>query len=263
MTALLVDAVALKKGSKFLLDGVSLRVESGETVALVGPNGSGKTTLLRCILGLERPCHGKVSFAGKSSLRLTAKERAQMVAFLAQHTNTDEAISVIEYVATARFRFNESRAASEKAAYQALARVGAEELARQPVNCLSGGERQRIALSALLAQDARIQLLDEPANHLDPARQAQSYALLGEMQLLQTTMVIVTHDVNLLGYLHWPEQVRVLGMSSGKIAFNLQYGDDALVGELSRLYGVPMQRVESAGHTFILPILDAAKGTFT
>jgi iron complex transport system ATP-binding protein len=262
MTALELERVTVTVGRRTLLDGIDLRIESGDTVALIGPNGSGKTTLLRSVLGLQKLSRGVVRFDGRSLESLSAKERANAVAFLAQHSNAEEAISVLEYVAAGRYRFDEARSVSEAAALAALKRVGAEELADQLIPTLSGGERQRISLAALLAQAALIQLLDEPANHLDPARQARSYALLGEMQQELCTMVIVTHDINLLGYLRWPERVRVVGLAEGKLAFDLGYGDERLVSALSELYRVPMQCVKSAGHRFILPELDAAKGAF-
>jgi iron complex transport system ATP-binding protein len=260
VTALELDRVTVVAGARTLLDGIDLRIQSGETVALIGPNGSGKTTLLRCVLGLQKLSRGTVRFDGRSLTSFSAKDRARVVAFLAQHSSAEEAISVLEYVAAGRYRFDETRRTSEAAALTALARVGAEDLAAQLISTLSGGERQRIALAALLAQSATIQLLDEPANHLDPARQARSYALLGEMQQELCTMIIVTHDINLLGYLHWPERVRVIGLSEGKLAFDLRYGDEGLVSALSALYRVPMQCVKSAGHRFILPELGAAKG---
>lgn len=262
MSALVIEGATVSVPRRRLLDRIDLRIETGETVALIGPNGSGKTTLLRCILGLQKLSSGQVLFDSFPLDRLSARARAEKIAYLSQHTSIEEAITVLEYVAAGRYRFDESRQKSHAAARQVLARVGAEELSTQIISSLSGGERQRIALAALLAQDARIQLLDEPANHLDPARQAQSYALLGEMQEQRCTMVIVTHDINLLGYLHWPERVRVIGLSEGRMAFDLRYGDAALVEALSRLYGVPMQCADLAGHRFILPILDLAKGAF-
>lgn len=256
---LVATELTLRKGGKQLLDAVSLRIAGGETVALVGPNGSGKTTLLRCLIGLERSDAGSVMLEGRSLARLTARERAASIALLAQHNAMDEAITVLEYVTTARYRWDETRASATEHAERALEEVGALEHARQLLPTLSGGERQRVALAALIAQDARIQLLDEPANHLDPARQAQSYALLGRMQQRRSSLVIVTHDINLLSYLHWPDRVRVVGMSGGKVAFEERYDDPRLVGELADLYGVPMQRVQSQGHSFILPELDAAR----
>lgn len=236
-----------------LVSDFSLQVEAGEVVALLGPNGAGKTTLLRCILGLIRPSLGSVLLDGVETLSLTAKRRAALVAHLAQHTVRDESLTVLEYVAAARFRHDESRAASIRAAHQALARVDAESLADRRLGPLSGGEHQRVALAALLAQEASVLLLDEPANHLDPARQAQSYSLLGELQQAGQTLVIVTHDVNLLAHLANSEHARVVGMRQARRAFDMPYGHDDLCAALAELYGVPMSRFQHEGHRLIVP----------
>jgi iron complex transport system ATP-binding protein len=253
VTALVVAGVTVTLRGRNLLDAISLRVESGDAVALLGPNGAGKTTLLRCILGLVRPTRGSVLLHGADHRTLSAKQRAGLVAHLAQHASFDDALTVLEYVAAARFRHAETRRASERAARAALDRVDALNLAERRLGPLSGGERQRVALAALLAQQAAIVLLDEPANHLDPSRQAQSYALLGELQQAGSTMLIVTHDVNCLAHLWCPERVRVVGMKQGRCAFELPFGADQLCDEISELYGVPMRRFFEDGQVLIAP----------
>jgi iron complex transport system ATP-binding protein len=253
VTALVVDGVTVTVRGRNLLDAISLRVESGEVVAVLGPNGAGKTTLLRCILGLVRPTLGSVFLGGTDNRTLTTKQRAGLVAHLAQHASFDDALTVLEYVAAARFRHDETRRASERAARAALERVDALNLAERRLGPLSGGERQRVALAALLAQQAAIALLDEPANHLDPSRQAQSYALLGELQQAGSTMLIVTHDINFLSHLWRPNRVRVVGMKQGRSAFELPYGAEQLCDELSELYGVRMRRFFEHGQALIVP----------
>jgi iron complex transport system ATP-binding protein len=248
-----VTNVTVAVQTKRLVDDFSLRVEPGEIVALLGPNGAGKTTLLRCILGLVRPSSGQVLLNGVETLTLGARQRAALVAHLAQHAARDEMLSVLEYVAAARFRHDESRAMSLRAATAALKRVDAEGLAERRMGPLSGGEYQRVALAALLAQEARVLLLDEPANHLDPARQAQSYTLLGELQQAGQTLVIVTHDVNLLAHLASSATARVVGMRQGQCTFDMPYGDDRLCAALADLYGVPMSEFQHEGHRLIVP----------
>jgi iron complex transport system ATP-binding protein len=253
VTAIDVQGVTLLARGSVLLDDYSLRIEEGDVVALLGANGAGKTTLLRCILGLLCPTSGMVLLEGEQSLSLTAKRRAALVAHLAQHATSDDTLTVLEYVAAARFRHDEGQAASARAARAALRRLDAENLAERRLGPLSGGERQRVAIAALLAQAAKTLLLDEPANHLDPARQAQSYALLGELQQAGQTQLIVSHDINLLAHLAQPERVRVIGMKQGRHVFELPYGAESLCDALAELYGVPMRRFHEQGHQMIVP----------
>jgi iron complex transport system ATP-binding protein len=253
VTTIVVSDVTVVAQRSRLLDGFSLDIAPGEVVALLGPNGAGKTTLLRCILGLLRPTIGSVLLDGVETLALSAKRRAALVAHLAQNAVRDDMLTGLEYVAAARFRHAESRTASVRAARAALQRVDAQSLAERRLGPLSGGEHQRVALAALLAQEARVLLLDEPANHLDPARQAQSYALLGELQRAGQTLLIVTHDVNLLAHMAHPERVRVVGMQQGRRSFDLPYGVDSLCDALGELYSVPMLRLQDQGHQLIVP----------
>lgn len=253
MMALSLENITVRIGARRLLDGFSLQLQPADVVALIGPNGAGKTTLLRCILGRVAKESGRVLIDGVETQRMSAKHRAGLVAHLAQQTLSDDAVTVLEYVATARFRYSESRPASERAASRALQRVDAADLLLRRMGALSGGERQRVALAALLAQESQTLLLDEPANHLDPARQAQSYALLGELQQEGKTMLVVTHDINLLGHLRYPEQVRVVGLKDGRNAFDLRWGSDDLEAALSELYATKMRRFTSFGQTMIAP----------
>jgi iron complex transport system ATP-binding protein len=253
MTALLVDGVSVSRGGKNLLNGFDLRVEHGEVVALVGPNGAGKTTLLRCIMGRVQPTRGTVMLDGVDTMRLSAKQRAQRVAQLAQHLVMDDEITALDYVIAARFRHDEPRTSSARAAAVALERVDAGAFRDRRLRQLSGGERQRVAFAALLAQEAAALLLDEPANHLDPARQVQSYQLLGELQSAGATLLIVTHDINLLSHLFAPEHVRVVGMRAGENLFELALGAEELPRALSELFGIPMTRLMGEGQSLIVP----------
>ncbi|RYZ46920.1 MAG: ABC transporter ATP-binding protein, partial [Myxococcaceae bacterium] len=154
MTAgLTLDTVTVRARGRTLLDGVSLDVAPGEFVAIVGPNGAGKSTLLRVALGLLRPDAGKARVEGRDVADLAPKERAARLAWLPQRLEAAEPITALEQVVAARYRFPESRRASEAAAHRALAEVGAQDFAVRPVTELSGGERQRVAMAGLLAQE--------------------------------------------------------------------------------------------------------------
>jgi len=243
--------VDVRIASRALLTSVSLSLEPGEFLALVGPNGAGKTTLLRAGLGLVRCSRGNVRVGGAPVESLAPRARAALLGWLPQQALASEALSALETVAAARYRFDETRAKSEEAARRCLARLGVGGLAGDSVTRLSGGERQRVALAALIAQEARLYLLDEPANHLDPAQQAETYALLGALVREGAGILCVTHDVNLLA--HVGGRPRVTGLSNGKLCFETGYDAGDLPERLAELFGVPMDAVELGGRRIIVP----------
>src|SRR5580692_13110441 len=160
MTELEFRTLSVKIGERVLLDRVTLRVEQGDFVALIGPNGARKTTLLKTALGLLTQTSGSVQLSGKRLADLDARSRAAEIAWLPQHIRADEPLTGLETVAAARFRFRESHAQSQQAAARALARVGAGAYAARRITELSGGERQRIAFACLVAQEAKTLLFD-------------------------------------------------------------------------------------------------------
>ncbi len=253
MTRLELRRVSIAAGRRRLLSQLDFEVSSGEFVAVVGPNGAGKTTLLRTALGLLRPESGEVQIDGAPLARLDGRTRAARVAWLPQQLTASEPLRAVELVMAARFRFVEPESSARKAALSALARLEADDLADARIDRVSGGERQRVALAALLAQAADLLLLDEPANHLDPAHQAETYRLLGELWREGFGLVCVTHDVNLLAHSGDPERLRVVGLRAGEVAFSTRYADPDLGEKLSRLFDVEMATFHSGSRRFIVP----------
>lgn len=244
--------VGVARGGRELLRDVHLCVEPGEFVALTGPNGAGKTTLLKTAAGLVRPTRGVVTLDGLPVAELSPKRRAAVVAWLPQQALVEELVSAGEVVSMARYRFDESHAISQQKAREALAAVGADHLTEHAVLTLSGGENQRVALATLLAQEAPLLLVDEPANHLDPAQQIRVYQLLGELWRSGLGILCVTHDVNLLRFLGAGRSLRVLGLERGIVRFDLEYDAPSLGEQLGTLFGVEMLSVGAAGRRFFL-----------
>lgn len=243
--------LGVRFAEKRLLEGVSLSLSRGEFLALLGPNGAGKTTLLRAALGLVRSEGGEVLLGGQRVRTVPPRQRAGLVAWLPQQALVSEALSALETVIAARYRFDETRGSARAAARRALERLGVAALAERPVTRLSGGERQRVALAALVAQEAELLLLDEPANHLDPAQQAETYALLGELVREGAGILCVTHDVNLLSYTGGA--ARVVGLARGKLAFETSYDAPDLPARLAELFGVEMEPVTVGARRLIVP----------
>ena len=194
-----VRNITKKFGEFVALDHVSLKVESGELVALLGPSGSGKTSLLRVIAGLEFPdtLEAKVLFYGEDVTSIPASQRQAGFAF--QHYALFRHLTVFENIAFGlRVRPKTTRPSEEKI----RARVGEllkliqlEPLARRFPAQLSGGQRQRVALARCLAVEPRVLLLDEPFGALDAkVRKELRHWLRKLHDEIHVTTLFVTHD---------------------------------------------------------------------
>jgi sulfate transport system ATP-binding protein len=192
-----VTGVGKRFGSFQALRDVSLRVESGELVALLGPSGSGKTTLLRVIAGLEAPDTGAVHVAGQEATERSARERG--VGFVFQHYALFRHMTVFENVAfglRVRPRALRPSSAEVRERVESLLRmVQLDWLADRYPPQLSGGQRQRVALARALAVEPRVLLLDEPFGSLDArVRQELRRWLRRLHDSIRLTSVFVTHD---------------------------------------------------------------------
>lgn len=244
MTRLIIEALTVRCGERSLLADVSLTVAPGELVALVGPNGAGKSTLLRAAVGLLVPSGGRVRIGDRGIRALPPRARAALLAWLPQQAQVTEPMTVLEHVAAARFRFGEGTAKARAGAARALHRVNASELGARRLGTLSGGERQRVALATVLAQEAPLLLLDEPANHLDPRHQRETFRLIGRLADEGHGVLCVTHDIGLLAGLPRRGSTRVVGLSAGRLTFDLALDDPALPERLGTLFELPVHLVE-------------------
>lgn len=256
MTRMLdIQDLTFHAGNRAILEGITLRVSTGECIAIVGPNGGGKSTLIKAMIGLVAPTEGRVTWAGTDVRRMSGRDRAAALAWLPQHGLILEAIPVLEFVKAARFRFDEGRRASLDAAREALGAVDADGLASQSISTLSGGEFQRVMMATLIAQDAEIFLLDEPANHLDPAHQFALFERIATQWRDGRGVVCITHDINLLTHLaplERAKEVRVVGLAEGRIRFDNRLDDPGLGTALGALFGMDIATVERNGRRYFL-----------
>lgn len=187
-----------------VLDGVSLKVERGESLAIVGPSGSGKSTLLYVMGGLDTPTAGRVLLEGTDLARLDEHGRADLrnrrIGFVFQSHHLLPQCSALENVLVptlATRRSGEERARTEARARELLAAVGLDQRAGHRPAQLSGGECQRVAVARALVNEPVLLLADEPTGSLD-ARNAEGLAeLFGELVSAHgVTLVAVTHSAS-------------------------------------------------------------------
>lgn len=181
------------------VDGVSLRVDPGELVALYGPSGSGKTTLLSIAGAYMAPEAGTVRFAGREVTGLTARERAlyqrREVGLVQQRFHLNAGSSAIDNAAVKLLADRVSLEEARRRAIPWLERVGLGERLSYTPDRLSGGEGQRVALARALVNEPRLVLADEPTAHLDRRRSREMLALLAQIAHERSVAVmVVTHD---------------------------------------------------------------------
>ncbi len=179
------------------LDGLNLRVERGEFVAVMGPSGSGKSTLLHILGALDRPTSGEVWVDGQNlaSVRDLDTFRARTVGFVFQMHNLIPTLTARENVEVPMMGQPVGRRERRQRAEELLERVGLKDRMNHLPSQLSGGERQRVAIARALANRPAIILADEPTGNLDSQSGAEVVALLRQLNRdLGTTVILVTHD---------------------------------------------------------------------
>ncbi|MFI6206966.1 ABC transporter ATP-binding protein [Streptomyces sp. NPDC051041] len=207
---------------------VSLRVERGELLAIIGPSGSGKSTLLNLLGTLDRPTSGEISLAGYPTAELSDRGlsalRARYIGFVFQQFFLTPGMPALDSVADGLLYSGLPRGARRAAAAETLERVGLRDRMRHRPHELSGGERQRVALARAVVGRPLLLLADEPTGALDSASGATVVGLLRELHRQGTTVVVITHDLELAGAM--PRRIH---MRDGRIESDSGPGDAAPV----------------------------------
>jgi len=207
---------------KQALQGVSLTVERGETVVLLGHSGSGKSTLLRCLVGLTRFDDGEISVDGISLVAKMASEpRRRALAdirrrcgLVFQQYHLFPHLTVSQNLALAPLNVQGvARDVANERAARLLDTLGLADKGGARPHTLSGGEQQRVAVARALALEPEYLLYDEPTSALDPQRAREMWALMAKLAKEGQTQVIVTHQEQITGAL----PCRVIRMEAGRV----------------------------------------------
>ena len=196
-----VDVVKSYTTGNTALQGVSMQIEDGEFVFLVGPSGSGKSTILKLITGELKPTSGSVHVNGYSLERIRRREVPYLrrtVGVVFQDFRLIDSKTVYDNVAfVMRAIGAREREIRERVPY-VLELVGLDTKSRRHPSELSGGEQQRLAIARALVNNPSTIIADEPTGNLDPARSLEIMTLLQEINNLGTTVLVVTHEMNLV-----------------------------------------------------------------
>lgn len=237
--------------------GVTVAIERGRIVGILGPNGSGKTTLLRLLAGILEPDAGTVTLEGRGLPSIPRAALARSIAVVPQETHLAFDYSVLEIALMGRYphlsTFELEGPRDVAIAREALAATGTAALERRRFATLSGGEKQRVVIASALAQEAEILLLDEPTASLDIGAQFDVAALLTRLNRDRAlTIVVATHDLNFAAALCGS----LVMLSEGRVVAAGPTGDTLTSLSIQALYGVvaDVYPHHAAGHLTVVPL---------
>ena len=203
-------------GTHTVLDGISMTIDSGEFLMLIGKSGCGKSTLLNILGLLDDPTSGEYSFESRNLATLKEKEKAlfrrEKIGFIFQSFYLIEEFNVIDNVSHPLGYAGVKKSERYRIAREKLDLLGMADRATEKVTRLSGGEQQRVAIARALVNDPKVILADEPTGNLDTQNRDMVMDILQRLHKMGHTIIMVTHDMDLLPYAS-----RVVRISDGKI----------------------------------------------
>ncbi|NPV57392.1 MAG: ABC transporter ATP-binding protein [Anaerolineae bacterium] len=208
------------------LNGISLTIQKGEFIAIMGPSGSGKSTLLNILACLDRPTDGRYLLAGEDvshyDRNQLANIRSRQLGFIFQSYNLLPRLTALENVMLPMIYYRDNPltlAEREEKAAHALEGVGLENRMTHYPNQLSGGQQQRVAVARALINDPILILADEPTGNLDTKSSREILELLGQLHERGRTIVLVTHEADIAHYTQ-----RILLIRDGLLASDRRNG---------------------------------------
>ncbi|MED1950967.1 amino acid ABC transporter ATP-binding protein [Brevibacillus nitrificans] len=193
-----IEGLSKRFGSLDVLHDISMEINKGDVVAIIGPSGSGKSTLLRCMNLLETPTKGSILIKGEDITKpktniLTVRQNIGMVF---QHFNLFPHMTVLQNMTYAPMKVKGiSKEVAEQKGIELLTRVGLREKVDAYPGKLSGGQKQRVAIARSLAMEPEIMLFDEPTSALDPEMVKEVLQVIQSLAHTGITMALVTHEM--------------------------------------------------------------------
>lgn len=215
MVLLELRDITKRVGQELILKRVSLRVETGEFIAIIGPSGSGKSSLLYIMGLLDRPTSGTILYRDEIIEWKDAvinRLRNQKLGFVFQFHYLIPELNVLENVMAPQLKAGRSYGEAKERALELLTRLGLDAKSKRQVFEISGGEMQRVAIARALANNPEILLCDEPTGNLDTKNTQRVMEIFEELNQEGTTIVMVTHDMSLA-----ERAKRVIEMRDGEI----------------------------------------------
>lgn len=254
MSALSVRDARVMAGDKAILSDADLELHSGQVTIIIGPNGAGKSTLLSVAAGVRHPDAGTVTLDGEDLSSLSVKELAKRRAVMPQDSTVAFPFTVREVVAMGRTVWNETVAADDRVATEALELIGLGEFADRPITTLSGGETQLTSFARVIAQvapvnESSVVLLDEPTSAMDVAHAEATLTTARRLASMGAAVCIVLHDLDAAAA--YADQLVL--MAHGRIQ---RVGDVTAVCHaplLSEVYGSPIEVYDHQGTLRVAP----------
>ncbi len=253
----LVDCVSFQYNGRDVLKDVSLRLEHGCMLGLLGPNGSGKTTLMRCISGFLRPKSGRVLIDGVDVRSYRAKELSKHMAMAPQRSVPEFGFTALDIVLMGRNPhiglLGSAGAQDMRTALTAMEMAHVEHLKARSILTLSGGEWQRILIARAICQSAEILLLDEPISSLDIKYQLEILKLVRSLCANNgLSAICVLHDVNLAS--HYCDKIAFL--KDGAIYGYGTPGETVNQTSMAQVYGISSNISNEQGRPYVIEDMD-------
>jgi iron complex transport system ATP-binding protein len=236
---------------KKILDGISVRFESGKIHGIIGPNGSGKSTLLKNICRIWEPQSGSVVINGKDYSEIPRKELSTLVTLVPQNTTIGFPISVFDIVSMGRNphlgRFEGVRKKDREIIERALQQTNIYALKDRNINELSGGEGQLAIIARAIATEASLILLDEPTSELDVKHTLEIVDILYEFKEQGKTILVTIHDLNLAR--RFCDTISIL--CRGKLFYSGTPEDAFAEENIKQVFGVNVREYKHNDTTFL------------